>query len=90
MLFPAAFLLVLVAGLTAALEKNLKFPFDLPKGYGPWVHPTAGQVWPQPQLQNTSSNFMVLRPNVFKFQVRTILENLCSPLTHFNGYFMGF
>ena len=61
--------LVLAAGWTVALEKNLKFPFDLPKGYGPWVHPTAGQVWPQPQMQNNSNSFMVLRPNVFQFQV---------------------
>jgi len=61
--------LVLAAGWTVALEKNLKFPFDLPKGYGPWVHPTAGQVWPQPQMQNNSNSFMVLRPNVFQFQI---------------------
>lgn len=50
-------------------KTNLRFPFDLPKGFGPWLHPTVGQVWPQPHLQESTNNFMVLRPNSFEFQV---------------------
>ncbi len=32
-------------------KSNLRFPFDLPKGEGPWIRPSIGQIWPQPQLQ---------------------------------------
>ena len=90
MLFPCVLgSLVLLAGWTAALEKNLQFPFDLPKGYGPWVHPTAGQVWPKPQMQDTSDNFMILRPSTFQFQVFPILNSLVLNIFYFSiGFFI--
>lgn len=65
------FALFLLFGCVASNSqmKNIRFPFDLPKGNGPWIRPTVGQVWPQPQLQQPTSNFMILRPNEFKFEV---------------------
>lgn len=50
-------------------KANPRFPFHLPKGSGPWIRPTVGQVWPQPQLQQPTKNFMILRPDHFQFQV---------------------
>lgn len=69
------FALCLLFGCVASNSqmKNVKFPFDLPKGNGPWIRPTVGQVWPQPQLQQPTSNFMILRPNEFKFEVIFLL-----------------
>ena len=61
--------IMLLIGWSMALEKNLHFPFDLPKGSGPWIHSTVGQIWPQPQFQEPSNSFMILRPNTFQFQV---------------------
>lgn len=58
-------------------KSNLRFPFDLPKGNGAWIRPSIGQIWPQPQLQQSTNNFMVLRPNDFKFQ---ITGNTCDIL----------
>lgn len=87
MAFPSILLLTLMAGCAVALEKNLQFPFDLPKGYGPWVHPTAGQVWPQPQMQDTSNDFMVLRPNIFQFEVILFFVCCCSTPTNFSYWF---
>ena len=64
------FLLLIVGWAESNTQKtNLRFPFDLPKGYGPWIRPTVGQIWPQPQLQQSTNNFMVLRPSNFEFQV---------------------
>lgn len=71
----ASLLFLLVFALTTGWAtsnsqlKNVKFPFDLPKGSGPWTRPSVGEVWPKPQLQKSTSNFMILRPNTFKFQV---------------------
>lgn len=75
------FLLLFIGWVTCNSQvKNIKFPFDLPKGGGPWIRPTVGQVWPQPQLQQPTGNFMVLRPNTFKFQVEIHLANACFAL----------
>lgn len=63
--------IILIAGWaeSSTRNSNLRFPFDLPKNYGPWIRPTVGKIWPHPQLQESSDNFMVLRPNSFQFQV---------------------
>ena len=45
------------------------YPFTLPKGAGPWVHPTSGQIWPKPQFQTSSPSFLILRPSLFQFEV---------------------
>ena len=52
--------------------QGLKFPFDLPKAWGPWTRATVGQVWPQPQVINTLSDYMILRPHIFQFRVSLI------------------
>lgn len=58
-------------------KANLRFPFDLPKGNGAWIRPTVGQIWPKPQLEQSTDNFMVLRPSDFHFQ---ITGNTCDIL----------
>ena len=63
-------LIVALAKSNTTLSTNLGFPFDLPKGFGPWIRPTVGTIWPHPQLQQSSSDFMVLRPTIFQFEVK--------------------
>ena len=65
------FVLLMVDGWAEPIiqEANVRSPFNLPKGYGPWIRPTVGQIWPQPQLQQSNNKFMVLRPSNFLFQV---------------------
>lgn len=65
-------LLLLFSGSAECFSSNLtklQFPFDLPKGLGPWIRPTSGKVWPEPQQIESTNNFFVLRPNAFRFQI---------------------
>ena len=36
---------------------------------GSWVQATEGEVWPKPKYQNYQSDFFVIKPNNFKFEV---------------------
>ncbi|KAK2704849.1 beta-hexosaminidase subunit alpha-like [Artemia franciscana] len=53
------------------------FPFNLPKGSGPWIRPTVGNPWPFPQQWKTSNEFLVIRPNLFQFKT---LQSKCELL----------
>ena len=66
--------------------ENVQFPFDLPKGIGPWMRPSVGEVWPKPQLQKSTDNIMILRPNHFKFQVILLLALLFFQLLELKWY----
>lgn len=65
--------LVLVLAIPLAEFKvhkvHSRYPFDLPKTFGAWVMPTSGAIWPEPQLKQTSNDFLVLRPMEFEFKV---------------------
>ena len=54
--------------------ENVGLPFVIPKIWGPWTHPTVGQVWPHPQQVSTFSDYMVLRPHTFQFRVSLIRD----------------
>ena len=42
---------------------------------GPWVQQTKGEVWPKPKSSKPQQEFLVLRSNSFRFEVRAYEMN---------------
>eukprot|EP00095_Tigriopus_kingsejongensis_P003716 maker-scaffold36_size508890-snap-gene-4.13 protein:Tk03716 transcript:maker-scaffold36_size508890-snap-gene-4.13-mRNA-1 annotation:"hypothetical protein T265_05296" len=55
---------------------------------GPWVDGSRGQIWPQPQSQQSSLTFYSLNPDTFQFQADSSLDG-CEIVANALARFFG-
>ena len=63
------YLTILTVSLVKAEHGGDEFK-NWPVKPGPWVQPTKGEVWPKPKVSKPQQEFLVLRSNSFRFEVR--------------------
>ncbi|TRY70519.1 hypothetical protein TCAL_10668 [Tigriopus californicus] len=59
---------LLLLGTVSAEEKLSNFA-PAPYRAGPWVLSTRGEIWPKPQIQQSSSSFFSINPDTFQFKL---------------------
>ena len=64
------YLTILTVSLAQAEHGGDEFK-NWPVKPGPWVQPTQGEVWPKPKVSKPQQEFLVLRSNSFRFEVRS-------------------
>ena len=63
-------LTIVTVSLAAAEHGGDEFK-NWPVKPGAWVQATKGEVWPKPKVSKPQQEFLVLRSNSFRFDVRT-------------------